>query len=83
MQPLQQVLFRQLGLEVDDLITLVLTTKESIEENTNIFGVQLQEEIDLEAVEVQAREMFKVAALDIAADLDSIEAFTEAPAEAL
>ncbi|NOZ41031.1 MAG: HDOD domain-containing protein [Planctomycetes bacterium] len=79
MQPLQQVMIRQLDLGIDDLITLVLATKESIEEGSEIFGVQLQGEIDLESVEIQARELYKVAALDMAADLDSIEAFAEIP----
>ncbi len=79
MQPLQQVMLRQLDLGIDDLITLVLATKESIEEGSEIFGVQLQGEIDLESVELQARELYKVAALDMAADLDSIEAFSEIP----
>ena len=73
MQPLQQVLGRKLGLGIDDLISLVLATKEAVDESTGIFGVQLEGEIDLEAVEFQAREMFKLAALDMAADLDSFE----------
>ena len=79
MQPLQQVLVRQLGLEIDDLITLVLATQKSIEESSDIFGVQLTGEIDLEAVELLARDLYKDAALDMAADLDSIEAFAEVP----
>jgi len=64
MQPLQQVMRRQLDLGIDDLIALVLATKESVEEATEIFGVQLQGEIDLEAVELQARELFQVASED-------------------
>lgn len=79
MQPLQQVLVRQLGLGIDDLITLVLATQKSIEEGSDIFGVQLQGEIDLESVERQARELFKVAAIEMADDLDSIEAYDEVP----
>ena len=79
MQPLQQVLVRQLGLEIDDLITLVLATQKSIEESSDIFGVQVQGEIDLQAVELLARDLYKDAALDMAADLDSIEAFAEVP----
>ncbi len=73
MQPLQQVMFRQLDLDVDDLITLVLATKDSVDEGTDIFGVRLQGEIDLEAVELQARELFKVASEDIANDQDSVD----------
>lgn len=73
MQPLQQVLIRQLDLNIDALITLVLATKESIEESSDIFGVQLQGEINLAAVELQARELFRVAALDLADDFDDAE----------
>lgn len=79
MQPLQQVLTRKLGLGIDDLISLVMATKESIEEASDIFAVQLQGEIDLDAVEQLAREQFRIAALDMAADLDSIDAFCESP----
>jgi len=79
MQPLQQVLFRQLGLGIDDLISLVLATQVSINQSSEIFGVQLQEEIDLEEVERLAREQFKVAAFDMADDLDGIEAYAELP----
>lgn len=74
MQPLQQVLVRQLNLHIDDMISLVLNTKKSIAESSMIFGVQLPEEIDLRMVELQAREMFKVAALQMAEDLDCIDA---------
>ncbi len=79
MQPLQQVLLRQMGLGIDDLITLVLATKESIEESSEIFGVQLRDEIDLDAVELQARELFKVAALELADEQERIEGFAEVP----
>ena len=80
MQPLQQVLCRQLGLGIDDLISLVIATKASIDEASEIFAVHLQGEIDLEAVEQLAREQFRIAALDMAADLDSIDCFAELPA---
>ncbi|MEM8944072.1 MAG: HDOD domain-containing protein [Planctomycetota bacterium] len=79
MQPVQQVMFRQLDLGIDDLIALVLATRESIDESAGIFGVQLHEEIDIEMVELQAREMFKVAALEMADDLDCIEACSDVP----
>ena len=79
MQPLQQVLGRKLGLGIDDLISLVLATQAAVQECSEIFGVQLHGEIDLESVEYQARELFRVAALDMAADLDSLESFVETP----
>ncbi len=79
MQPLQQVMYRQLELGIDDLITLVMKTKESIEESSGIFGVQLPGEIDVEEVELLARDLFKKAALDLASDLDCLEAFSTVP----
>lgn len=72
MQPLLQVMARQLNLGIDDLITLVLATKESIDECKGIFGVQLSEEIDIDIVERQAREMFDSAAREMAGALDGI-----------
>jgi len=64
MQPLQQVLNRRLGLEVDELITLATETETSIQESMEIFGVRLDGAIDLATVEQQAREQFEQAALD-------------------
>ncbi|NOY29319.1 MAG: HDOD domain-containing protein [Planctomycetes bacterium] len=64
MQPLQQVLNRRLGMEVDELITLATETETAIKESMEIFGVRLDDEIDLEAVEQQAREQFGQAALE-------------------
>lgn len=74
MQPLQQVLMRQLGLDVDDLISLVLRTETAITESSEIFGVSLSGEIDLEAVELLAREQFRVAALDVMEELQTGDA---------
>lgn len=79
MQPLQQVLYRQLGLGIDELISLVLSTKASIEESSGIFGVQLQEEIDVEAVELQARGLFKLASLELEEELEYIRTFPTVP----
>lgn len=79
MQPLQQVMYRQLNLEIDDLITLVLATKESIHESSGIFGVTIPGEIDAEEVELLARDLFKKAALDLASDMDCLEAFSSVP----
>jgi len=64
MQPLQQVLNRRLGLEVDDLITLALATETAMNESLDIFGVQLDGKINLDEVEQQAREQYEQAALD-------------------
>jgi len=77
MQPLQQVLFRQLDLEVDDLITLAVECKEAVQQSMEIFGVRLEGDIDLDALEEQARQQFELANLDTAADLNCLEAFID------
>lgn len=79
MQPMQQVMYRQLGMDIDDLISLVLATKQSIDESSGIFGVTLPGEIDAEEVELLARDLFKKAALDLASDMDCLEAFSSVP----
>jgi len=77
MQPLQLVLGNQFGMDVDDLITLAVESKEAVNKSMEIFEVQLEGHIDLEAIEQQARAQFELAALDTAADLDCVEAFAE------
>ena len=64
MQPLQQVLKRKLGLEIDELISLALETESAMNESLAIFGVKIDERIDLEAVEEQARIQYEQAAED-------------------
>jgi HD-like signal output (HDOD) protein len=65
MQPLQQVLVRQLGLGIDEMISLVQATRISIAESSEIFAVQLPGEIDLDEIELRAREQFRLAARDV------------------
>ena len=77
MQPLQQVLTRRLGLEVDELITLATETETAIKESMEIFGVRLEDEIDLEVVEQQAREQFEEAAKDSDDFLGGLETLVE------
>jgi len=78
-QPLLQVLQRQFGLSIDDLISLVQSTEKSVEEGKHIFGVELQEDLDLDAVEQQARVQFKVASLELAADPECVESSAMVP----
>ena len=73
MQPLQLVLASQFGLTIDDLITLAVESKESVQNSMEIFDVRLPGTIDLEAIEQQAREQYEIAVLDAAADMDSME----------
>ena len=77
MQPLQLVLSNQFKMDVDSLITLAVESKESVNKSMEIFDVQLEGQIDLEALEQQAHEQYELAALDSAADLDCVEAFAE------
>ena len=77
MQPLQLVLSNQFKMDVDSLITLAVESKESVNKSVEIFDVQLEGQIDLEALEQQARKQYELAALDSAADLDCVEAFAD------
>jgi HD-like signal output (HDOD) protein len=77
MQPLRLVLGNQFGMDLDDLITLAVESKEAVNKSMEIFDIQLEGHIDLEAVEQQAREQFELAALDTAADLDCVESFAD------
>ncbi len=64
MHPLLYLLKSRFGLGVDDLITLAVETKDAVRESMDIFGVQVQGEIDVDTMEQQAREQFEQAALD-------------------
>ena len=64
MQPLRYVLNTRLDLDVDDLITLALGSKQLVNESMQIFGVRLPGKIDLEEIEAQARAQFAEAALE-------------------
>jgi len=77
MQPLQQVLSRQLGMEVDDLITLAVECKEAVLQSMEIFDVHLEGDIDLEALEQQARQQFELAHLETADERNCLEAFLD------
>ncbi len=73
MQPLQLVLANQFGLSIDDLITLAVESKESVQNSMEIFDVRLDGTIDLEEIEKEVRHQYEIAVLDTAADLDSME----------
>ena len=76
MQPLQLILSRQFDLDVDDLITLSLRCKETVNKSIEIFSVQLDDHIDLEAIEQQARQQIELASLDTTSDQAILEAIT-------
>jgi len=60
-----------------ETITLAVETKDAVNKSMEIFDVQLEGNIDLGAIEQQAREQYEIAALDSAADLDSVESFAD------
>lgn len=60
------------GLNTDDLIDLVLGSREEIARQAEIFGVELDEPVDCEALLDRARRLHQDAALETALDLDSI-----------
>jgi HD-like signal output (HDOD) protein len=62
MKPLQFILKSRFGMGVDELITLANDTKKAVKESMVIFGVNLKVNIDVEAIEAEAREQFKQAA---------------------
>lgn len=64
MQPLQFILRSRFDMGVDDLITLANDTKKTVKESIVIFGVNLRVNIDVEAIEAEAREQFEQAADD-------------------
>ncbi len=64
MQPLQYVLKSRFDMGVDDFITLAEDTKKAVKESMVIFGVNLRVNIDVEAIEAEAREQFQREALD-------------------
>ena len=56
------VLQSRFGMGVDELITLANDTKQAVKESMVIFGVNLKVNIDVEAIEAEAREQFAKAA---------------------
>ena len=77
MQPLQLVVSRQLNLDIDDIIALAINTKGAVQESMQIFGVELQGDIDLEALEDQAHELYAAAASDSSSDTEYLDAFID------
>ncbi len=64
MQPLHVVLHSRFGMGIDELITLANDTKQAVQESMVIFGVNLDVDIDVDAIEAEAREEFKQAVDD-------------------
>ncbi|MCA9258389.1 MAG: HDOD domain-containing protein [Planctomycetales bacterium] len=73
--PLRHIFEQGLGLQLDTLITLANACKSDVCEAAASFDVAIDGEIDISAMERQARETFDATAIQIATDLDIVEAF--------
>ncbi|MHB0956110.1 MAG: HDOD domain-containing protein [Pirellulaceae bacterium] len=60
------------GLDLDGFITLAIECKEMLQENAQIFRVQLTGEIDCDALIIQARHQYMATAMEAAIDWDSL-----------
>ena len=58
MQPLRLVMTNHLQLDVDDIISLAVKTKEAVLESMKIFNVKIKDEINLDAIENEARQIY-------------------------
>ncbi len=77
MQLLKEMLADEFDCGVDDLLDLALACRSAVIESTEIFQVQLVGDIDIEAVQLEARRLFEDVALEAAVDLDSVESMAE------
>jgi putative nucleotidyltransferase with HDIG domain len=73
MRLLLPLLKTRFDLGVDDLIILATECKRAVEESVEIFQVRLDDEIDVEALQREARTLYEAAVFEISADLDSHE----------
>jgi HD-like signal output (HDOD) protein len=77
MQAFQSLLAEQFDCDIDTLVDLALGCQQAVRESAEIFQVQLSGEIDIDAVQREARRQFESAALEATLDLDSLEAIFE------
>jgi len=81
MQSLQWVLAERFDSHVDDLVDLALATKQAVQESAAIFQVELAEQIDVDAVQREARRQFESTAIEATLDLDSLESVMDSAPE--
>lgn len=60
-------------LGVDDLISLATECKAAVQESEQVFQVQIQGEIDVDAIQKEAETLYAAAVLETAVNLDSLE----------
>lgn len=75
MKPLQLVMIQHLGLGIDDIISLAMRSKADVLESMSIFNVRIRDEIDLESVETEARELYTLAAKESSSGEDFLTDF--------
>jgi HD-like signal output (HDOD) protein len=65
------LLQREFHLDTDKLIELVLYCKEEVAQQASLFGVQINDQINIAAVLEEARRLFVAASIETAMDFDS------------
>jgi hypothetical protein len=73
MRLLLPLLKTRFDLGVDDLIGLATQCKQAVEESVDIFQVRLEDAIDLEALQREARALYEATLFEMSADLDHQE----------
>jgi HD-like signal output (HDOD) protein len=73
MRILLPLLKTRFDLDVDDLIDLATGCKQAVQENMEVFQVRITGEIDVDALQREARALYEAAVLETAMDLDFLE----------
>ncbi len=77
MKAFQALLAELFEIDIDGLLDLALDCQQAVNESAEIFQVKLAGEIDVDAVQDEARRQFESAAIMATLDLDSLEAAFE------
>jgi HD-like signal output (HDOD) protein len=73
MRLLLPLLKTRFDLGVDDLIVLATECKHAVEESLDIFQLRIDDEIDIEGLQREARALYEEAVFELSADLDHLE----------
>jgi putative nucleotidyltransferase with HDIG domain len=73
MRLLLPLLKTRFDLGVDDLIELATECKHAVEESLDIFQLRLDDEMDIEGLQREARALYEEAVFELTANLDSLE----------
>jgi HD-like signal output (HDOD) protein len=72
MRLLLPLLKTRFDLGIDDLIELATACKQAVEESLEIFQLRIDDEMDIESLQREARALLEEAMLEMSADLDSL-----------